>query len=519
MSASQKTQDPEFKGLRGILFPIRNVEYKKFFPMGIMMMFILFVYNIVRDTKDTLVVNSPGGGSECLGFLKLYGVTPSAILFVILFMKLANVLEREKLFYTIVVPFLAFFGAFAFIIYPNVDIFHMSLPRIQELQAAYPNFHWVIPVVGNWSYSLFYILAELWGSVVLSMLFWQFANQIVAIEQAKRFYGLFGMVGNLGLIVAGQLIILFANQAKKTLSTLDPSISKELAEQITFGTNLKFLMSAVVIAGVLICLLYRKINRDMQNNPEEYQVGQSSAKKKKAKLSMGESFKLVITNPYLGLIAVLVLSYGVAINLVEGVWKGQIKIAFPDKNDYNKFMGEFTTWTGFITILLMIVGNNILRRLSWLKAAIITPVMVLATSVVFFYVVWNSTAQDPMSPMLGTTVVMVAVIVGLIQNVLSKGTKYSLFDSTKNMAYIPLSDEEKSKGQAAVEVIGGRAGKSGGAFVQSTLLFLIGGNVSLASLTYILGPVVIVISLIWISSVLGLNKRFLQKQKESESNA
>ena len=66
--------------------------------MGLMMMCILFNYTILRDTKDTLMVNAPGGGAECLSFLKLYGVTPAAILFMVVFIKLANVFSREKLF-------------------------------------------------------------------------------------------------------------------------------------------------------------------------------------------------------------------------------------------------------------------------------------------------------------------------------------------------------------------------------------------------------------------------------------
>ena len=83
--SEKASSDSAFKGLRGILWPVHGFELKKFLPMGIMMMCILFNYTILRDTKDTLVVNSPGGGAECLSFLKLYGVTPAAILFMIIF--------------------------------------------------------------------------------------------------------------------------------------------------------------------------------------------------------------------------------------------------------------------------------------------------------------------------------------------------------------------------------------------------------------------------------------------------
>jgi AAA family ATP:ADP antiporter len=493
---SDNPSDGTFTGLRGIFWPIHGFELKKFLPMGIMMMCILFNYTILRDTKDTLMVNAPGGGAECLSFLKLYGVTPAAILFMIVFIKLANVFTRERLFYTILAPFLVFFGLFAFVIYPNKEALHMSMGSIQAAQASLPNLHWLVPVVGNWSFSIFYILSELWGSVVLSMLFWQFANEITKVTEAKRFYGLFGMVGNVGLLLSGPIIILTAKYAKSLPTGID-----------SFGVNLKLLMSCVILSGIICIATYRWMNKNVLTDPTLYQPGQGK-KKEKAKLSVIDSFKYILKNPYLGLIAILVLSYGIAINLVEGVWKGQVKIAFPDMNDYNMFMGQFSTWTGFITILLMLVGNNILRKLSWTKAAILTPIMVLVTSSIFFFFVWNGSKSTPFAPLMGTTVVLVAVIIGQIQNVLSKGTKYSLFDSTKQMAYIPLDQEAKVKGQGAVEVIGGRAGKSGGAFIQSTLLAIIGGSVSLASLSFILGPLVIVICVIWAISVFGLGRKF-----------
>ena len=34
-----------------------------------------------------------------------------------------------------------------------------------------------ISILRNWTFCLFYVMAELWGSVVVSLLFWGFANQ------------------------------------------------------------------------------------------------------------------------------------------------------------------------------------------------------------------------------------------------------------------------------------------------------------------------------------------------------
>ncbi len=52
----------------------------------------------------------------------------------------------------------------------------------------------LISIFRNWTYALFYMLANLWGTVVVSLLFWSFANEISTVEEAKKYYPLFGMV-------------------------------------------------------------------------------------------------------------------------------------------------------------------------------------------------------------------------------------------------------------------------------------------------------------------------------------
>lgn len=492
--------EQDFKGWRSILWPIHNFELKKFLPMGLMMLCILFIYTLVRDLKDTLMVSqATGGGAETLGFLKLYGVTPSAILFMMVFVKLANIFDREKLFYVIVCFFLSFYILFGFVLYPMSEYLHMSPDTIASLQESMPRLHWVWPIIGNWSYALFYILSELWGSVVLSALFWQFANEITKVSEAKRFYSLFGFIGNFGLLASGSVIILCANLAKSGMAA-------GLSD--TFGQNLKYQMTAVILFGSLLIFLYRWMNKNVLTDPKLYTPGEGTKKKSKPKLGFGESFKCILTSKYLLMIAVLVLAYGVAINLIECVWKGQIKLQYPDSNDYNALMGKLSLTTGCITIMVMLVGANILRRFSWKAAALITPVFLFTTSLVFFGVIMYENKMGLEANLWGCSVLFVAVVVGLIQNAFTKGVKYSLFDSTKQMAYIPLDPELKVKGQAAVEIIAGRGGKSGGAAIQSTLLLIAGGGVSLSSMVEILGSIVFVITIFWIASVFGLSKQF-----------
>lgn len=500
-----KHETHNFSKWRGLFWPIHNYEMKKFLPMAFIMFCLLFNYTIMRDTKDVLVVNASVGGSQVIPFLKLYCVTPAAILFVVLYAKLCNALSSERIFYTIVTFFVIFFGIFGYLIYPNTELLHPSLQTVEQLHASYPNLGGFIDIYANWTYSLFYVMAEIWGSSMVSLLFWQFANQVTRMTEAKRFYGLFAVVANVGLIAAGTT----ENFCNNLHNYFDVTAHD-------YALSVKVLMTVIVIMGLIAMYLFKWMHTNVLTDPLFYDAAEQTGKpaKKKSKPGLVESMKIIFTSPELGLIVMLVMAYGISINLVEVQWKQQIKLFYAgDHNGYHAFMGNYSTFVGIFTMVFILgIGANILRTLSWFKAAAITPLITLICGGAFFvFILGRDSLSDKLADMSITPVAAAAMLgAGLVM--LSKAVKYSLFDPTKEMAYIPLDNELKTKGKAAVDVLGGRLGKSGGAFIQSTLTLILATKDVLV-LAPITSVIFVFICILWLYAVKALSKRIIVATK------
>lgn len=81
-----------------------------------------------------------------------------------------SALPERAVFYAAVAPLLAFYALFAAVIYPAAPALHLDpAPLLGMVPAGLAG---LVKVVANWSYSLFFCFAELWGGVVISVLFW-----------------------------------------------------------------------------------------------------------------------------------------------------------------------------------------------------------------------------------------------------------------------------------------------------------------------------------------------------------
>ncbi len=476
------------------LWPIHAYELKKILPLLFMKFFISFTYGVLTVMKDACVVTAKGSGVEALSVLKGWVVLPIALGATLLYSKLANVFRRSTLFYGVISFFILFFCLYGFVLYPNLDALspHQSADWLLSKLGA-ENGHWVA-VYRNWIQSIFFVAAELWGSIVIFLLFWGFVNHICNVNEAKRCYNLFIAGGDLAQMFTGPLVCYFTG--------------KYVAAQ--FGFALQSLVLCVLFFGCMIMALHwflsRRISRDerlYQPEHEDQPIDQ------KTKLSLLESLKFIVRSPYLRCIAVMVVAYGLTMNLTEVTWKANLKLAYPETGAYQGFMAYVSSSVGVCSfIITLFFSGFIIRRLGWHFCAQLPPLVIGFTSLLFLTLFLNQ-------GWLGSSPLLLIILFGAFQNVSTKVMKYAFFDATKEMAYIPLDPESKVKGKAAIDVVGSRLGKSGAAWIQ-IILIQIAGTGSVLSITHFLLPLVGCTVLFWVLSVRQLNKQFADKKTFAE---
>jgi ATP/ADP translocase len=225
------------------------------------------------------------------------------------------------------------------------------------------------------------------------------------------------------------------------------------------------------------------------------------------RLGMRASIKMVISSPYLMMIFAIVVSYSFSINLIEGIWMFKANQFYQDTASLMRYHAKISFCTGLLTLLCAICGGYVIRRFGWLRAALLTPLMILFAGFAFFVCILIHEGMQGFALKFGFSALGVLVFIGGIQNILSKGVKYSIFDTTKEMLYIPLNPEFKTKGKAAVEVIGPKVGKAFGSGLQAAIFFLF-PRVTYDDISLMLVVIFVLVLLFWLYSVRAIHASY-----------
>lgn len=503
--------DASFSYWRSLLWPIYGHEVKKIVPMLLMFFLICFNYSALRNMKDALVITT--SGAEVIPFIKVWAILPGAVLMTLLFTKLSNLYSQEKVFYIMTSGFLLVYGLFAFVIYPHREFFH-PVQSADYLQSILPaGFKGLIEMYRYWTFTGFYVICELWSTIILTVLFWGFANEITRLAEARRFYSVLSIVSNFATISAGLISLFISHEVDFNSFAMGNSAG-------AWEQTMKILVLIIIASGIGVMAVFRWMNQNVLNDPSYDDVHRVKKEtKQKGKLSFKESLTYVSNSKYLICIAVIVVAYNLVINLVEVVWKDQLKNLYPAPSDYNNYINTLTAFQGVVATFLSLGMAQMMSRGGWARVALITPIVMAITCTGFFGVMLFQEHLNSLTyAFLGMTPLAIAVFFGSAQNCLSKACKYSVYDATKEMAYIPLSHESKLKGKAAIDGVGSRFGKSGGSLIHQSLLMIF---VSVSSSVPYVAAILLAVIVGWMYAIRALGPQFntLIDQREQEAIA
>lgn len=478
--------------VRETLWPVKGSELGRFLPTILILFLITTVYNLLRPLKVSLIVSAEGSGSHVVPFLKVWGILPGTLVLTGLFAFLSSRYRRELVFNIMSAIFLGFYLLFVYILFPMRE--HLELVSLANYLGSWlpEGASGFVSMLRHWHLSLFYLFAELWGNIILNMLFWGLINEVTEVEVAKRHYSLLVIGANLGAISAGGIGLRLSQKVAANSSSLAiDDWERSVHNTILFA----------VFLGALILVLFKFLTLQIEGDASGARAG--ATKPDKVRFNLTECWQIVRKSRHIRYLTFIVLGYNVAWNLGDVLWVYQLESFFESSNDLNAFNNIITIVTGVTATLLAVLGTGtVIRRFGWFWAAIATPTVVGVTGLAFMPLI----VADGFFGggwMQAQGLVMFALVAAGAQHALTRASKYTFFDATKEMAYIPLSHPDKRKSKAAIDGIGSRLGKSGGSILVQSLMILTSG---IGAAAPYLPFIILIILAVWIYSVVMLNR-------------
>lgn len=428
---------------------LQTILSKKFLPSLAMQFLLVLSYILLQDLKVKSLMET--GLYDTLALAHVWGGLPLSLLFVMAYFKVVNTFERRHHLMIFLIPFALFFLCYAHIFLPHSQSFHITTETTKNLLTKYPGFSGLIYMYAHWATSLFMMLVDIWSNFVVGVLFWQFMNDHHGSHHARITYPLLG----LSLAVFTSLSLAFSAFMNHAATS--------------YNSYAQYSVTLIVFLWIGVLWVQKQMLKNQPQKPPQL------------KLSMMETVGHVFTSKYLGYMAIMVISFGVMLNLLDRsilFYKTlllQTHLTHLDMPKISLIIAFMSFCTSGLMALLSV--RLLQRKNGWFKAALATPIIIGITALVLFCA---SLVKHTPSSASTLFVLMVFAIIAI------KQVKPFFFKPTKEMAYMPLDADLQLKGKATIDLVVERFAVAFGTPIFSLLTFFTlgsGTKINLLSLT------------------------------------
>lgn len=434
------------------LLSLNKNELPLFYPLFFTLSLIYFNTKVLKILKDTIVVTTPEIGAEMIPFLKTWAMIPLSILMICSLVRMMRVLSFNKVYTLTTLFFLSSYFTYVFVLRPYQSFFAPT-QLVNYLEVLLPTYlKCFILMVEYWPICIFYVMCDTWPVILISMLFWKFASVIISHEQGKRFFPLFSL--DIGGIFIGPLI--------STIPYLANSF--EWGGGMLWERQLQILTFIVIAVGllqmVIFCRLYRKAG--------SIDFTESTSEKKQ--LPFKELLQYA-KSPYFGSLALVIFMFEFSDNLFDVLWKDTLGNYYPEPEKFSQYLGMVTTITGILgTVLPLILTRYLLQKFSWGFVAYITPILRAMLCVCFFICFFYPNIALNLGAPFGFSALGLTVFVGGVQTCFMQIAKCTVFDNTKDLAFMLCSKKEQAPARAFSDALSTKLGKSTSCLAQQGFL-------------------------------------------------
>ncbi len=301
-----------------------------------------------------------------------------------------------------------------------------------------------------------YILVEIY-SVVMIGIFWTYTNDVCTQEDSDKLYGMIGLGGTLGGVAGGAFVDAFAKP-----------IGPEHLLLVCAGLVLAASLLGSITEGVLKPPP-RKIERD-EASAADALAGAVEVKKSR----------------YLMLLVAIVVAYEFTATLTDFGVNVVFERAYTDEGQLTKMYGRL----GWVVSVTAVVAQIVLVPLllpAKRIALLLAPVAMLAGAV-----------SALILPVVATAFFLAAA---------DRGLNYSLQQAVKESLYVPLTDSQKYKAKAFIDMFVDRAAKALAAFALIGLIHFWGAAVRPSLVVSVASTAV------WLAAALRLGAHFARDPK------